>query len=158
MKIKQKKVYQRKAQVSLEFLVVVSMMLILFILMGIVVYQKYAQWSDLQLYLTGRNIAKNLAENINQVSTVGEGYSEYFTISPRYPGDEFNITFKRREPTVFVNVDVMSWQAPLLTAEVYCCLKICDNSDPDKVVMKLNQTLKTRVINYQKKIYIGRIC
>ena len=147
-----------KGQVSLEFLIVTSLVLLVLVVMGIVLYQKYVEYADLRLYVTGRNIANTLAGNINQMSMVGDGYSESFSIQPRYSGDEYNITFKKNEPTVFVSVQEMTWQAPLLTTEVYCCLpRICTNF-PDKVVLYLNNTLNTRVINYQKKVYIGGVC
>jgi uncharacterized protein (UPF0333 family) len=147
-----------RGQVSLEFLIVTSVVLLVLVVMGIVLYQKYVEYADLRLYVTGRNIANTVAENINQMSMVGDGYSESFTITPRYSGDEYNITFKKNEPTVFVSVQEMTWQAPLLTTEVYCCLpKICTNY-ADKVVLYLNNTLSTRVINYQKKVYIGVVC
>ena len=149
---------KNKAQVSLEFLLVTSLVLLVLVVMGIVLYQKYIECSDLRLYVTGRNIANTLAGHINQMSMVGDGYSESFRIQPRYPGDELNITFKKKEPTVFVSAQEMTWQAPLLTTEVYCCMPaICQNS-PGKVVLYLNQTRTMRVINYQKKVYIGVVC
>jgi len=146
----------RKGQISLEFLVVSSLVLLVLIVMGIVIYQKYQEWSALSLHVTGRNIANNLAEGINQVTMVGEGYSQYMELHTRYPGDEFNITFMRNDPVVFVERE-MNWYSPLITTEVYCCLNIC-KTETDKVVMTLNSTLKTRVINYQNRIYIGTIC
>ena len=146
----------RKAQISLEFLIVTALVLLVFIVMGIVLYQKYADWSALSLHVTGRNIANNLAESVNQVTTVGEGYSQYLELHTRFPGDEFNITFMREDPVVFVERE-MNWHAPLLTTEVYCCLDICRESS-DRVVMTLNSSLKTKVINYQNKIYVGRTC
>lgn len=147
----------KKAQVSLEFLVVMGLVLLIFSVMGYVIYQKYIELSDLRLYMTGRRIANTLAENINQINIVGEGYSQYLTLYTRYPGDEFNITFYRNEPTVFVEKE-MTWHAPLLTTEVYCCLPNICEMDVTRTIMHLNSTLSTEVINYNNTVYIGKVC
>jgi len=150
---------KNKAQVSLEFIVILAIVILVFAVMGFVIYMKYVELSDLRLHMTGRRIANTLADNINQISIVGEGYSQFFTLYTRYPGDEFNITFYRKEPTVFVeNIEKeMTWYAPLLTTGVYCCLDICE-MDENRTMIHLNSTLTTEVINYNNTVYIGEIC
>jgi hypothetical protein len=148
---------KNKAQASLEFVIVMSIMLFVFAIMGFVIYQKYVELSDLRLYLTGRRVANTLADNINQVNIVGEGYSQRFTVYTRHPGDNFNVTFLRDEPVLVVENE-MTWYAPLLSTEIYCCLPdICEMGE-NKTIMRLNSTLTTEVINYNESIYIGMVC
>ncbi|MEA3255072.1 MAG: hypothetical protein U9Q22_04480 [Candidatus Altiarchaeota archaeon] len=147
---------KNKAQVSLEFLVVLAIILTLFIILCSVIHQKHMDLSNLRLHMTGQRIANTLAENINQINTVGAGYSQYFTLYTRHPKDEFNITFYKNEPMVFVKKG-LTWGAPLLTPEVYCCLDLCE-VDENKTILHLNSTLTTEVINYNGKIFIGADC
>lgn len=147
---------KNKAQVSIEALVVFALILLVFTAMGVVIHQKSLDVSDLRVHIIQRRIANTLAENINQMNIVGEGYSQHFTLYTRYPGDEFNITVYRGEPTVFVEKELTE-HAPLLTSEVYCCLDICE-MDENKTVMHLNSTLTLEVINDRGKIFIGGVC
>ena len=146
-----------KGQISLEFLIVTSLVLLILVVMGMVIFQKYSEWSALRLHVTGRNLADNLADGINEISIVGHGYSQYVTLYTRYPGDEFNVTFKEGNPIVFVEQE-MTWHAPLLTSEVYCCLpNVCETAG-DKTIVHINNTQSMRIINYQNKVYLGQIC
>jgi uncharacterized protein (UPF0333 family) len=94
---------KNKAQVSLEYLIVTSLVLLFLVVMGVILYQKYTEWADLRTQLAGRSAANTMAESINQVVTSGDGYWQTLSVRSRYPGDEFNITFKRNEPTVFID-------------------------------------------------------
>jgi hypothetical protein len=150
------KTKRNKGQLSLEFLIVTSLVLLVLIVMGMVVFQKYSEWSALRLHVTGRNIANNLADGINEISIVGHGYSQYVNLYVRYPGDDFNVTFKKGNPIVFVEQE-MTWHAPLLTSEVYCCTSLC-SVEGDKTMMHINATQAMRIINYRNRIYLGMIC
>ena len=146
-----------KAQVSLEYLIVTSLVLLFLVVMGVIIYQKYTEWADLRTHLTGRTAANTMAESINQVVTAGNGYWQTLSIRSRYPGDEFNITFKRNEPTVFIDLQDMTMHAPLLTTNISCCLPICTTVG-ETTILKLNTTLSTKVINHGNVIFIGQIC
>lgn len=146
-----------KAQVSLEYLIVTSLVLLFLVVMGVILYQKYTEWADLRTHLAGRAAANTMAESINQVVASGDGYWQSFTVRSRYPGDEFNITFKRNEPTVFIDLQDMTMHAPLLTSNVTCCLPAC-TYDGERTVLYMNTTLTSKVINYRNQIYIGSIC
>jgi hypothetical protein len=98
-----------------------------------------------------------MAESINQVVTAGDGYWQTFSLRSRYAGDEFNLTFKRNEPTVFVELQDMTMHAPLLTTNVTCCLPIC-TTDGEKTIVYLNTSMSSKVINRHNQIYIGETC
>lgn len=146
-----------KAQVSLEYLIVTSLVLLFLVVMGVILYQKYTEWADLRTHLSGRSAANTMAESINQVVIAGDGYWQTLTVRSRYVGDEFNITFKRNEPAVFIDMHDMTMHAPLLTANVSCCLSIC-TFDGERTILPVNTTLSTRVINRHNQIYIGAVC
>lgn len=148
---------KNKAQVSLEYLIVTSLILLFLVVMGVILYQKYTEWADLRMHLAGRTAANTMAESINQVVTSGDGYWQTFSVRSRYPGDEFNITFKRNEPTVFIDMQDMTMHAPLLTMNVTCCLPICVING-EKTILQLNNTLTTKVINRGNVIFIGQVC
>jgi len=146
-----------KAQVSLEYLIITSLLLLILIAMGIVLYQKYSEWADLRTHLAERTATNTIAETINQVVSSGDGYWQTFTVYSRYTGDEFNITFKRSEPAVFIETEDMTMHAPLLTANVTCCLPQC-TSDGERTTLYLNAALSSKVINRRNQIYIGQTC
>ena len=148
-----------KAQVSLEYLIVTSLVLLFLVVMGVVIYQKYTEWADLRTHLTGRTAANTMAESINQVVAEGDGYWQTLSVRSRYPGDEFNITFKRNEPTVFIDLQDMTMHAPLLTTNVSCCLPTCVFEPVNgTTILHLNTTLSTKVINHGNVIFIGQVC
>jgi uncharacterized protein (UPF0333 family) len=148
---------KNKAQVSLEYLIVTSLVLLFLVVMGVILYQKYTEWADLRTQLAGRSAANTMAESINQVVTSGDGYWQTLSVRSRYPGDEFNITFKRNEPTVFIDMQDMTMHAPILTTNITCCLSICTTSG-EKTTLRLNNTLSTKVINQGNVIFIGQLC
>jgi uncharacterized protein (UPF0333 family) len=150
---------KNKAQVSLEYLIVTSLVLLFLVVMGVILYQKYTEWADLRTQLVGRSAANTMAESINQVVTAGDGYWQTLSVRSRYKGDEFNITFKRNEPTVFIDMQDMTMHAPLLTTNITCCLSICVNEPVSgKTILPLNNTLSTKVINRGNVIFIGQVC
>jgi hypothetical protein len=152
---------KNKAQVSLEYLIVTSLVLLFLVVMGVILYQKYSEWADLRTQLAGRSAANTMAESINQVVASGDGYWQTLSVRSRYPGDEFNLTFKRNEPTVFIDMQDMTLYAPLLTTNITCCPPLCvitGSGDNMKTILPLNNTLSTKVINRGNVIFIGRVC
>lgn len=152
---------KNKAQVSLEYLIVTSLVLLFLVVMGVIISEKYTEWADLRTQLVGRSAANTMAESINQVVLSGDGYWQTLSVRSRYVGDEFNITFKRNEPTAFIEMQDMTMHAPLLTTNITCCPPLCvivGSGDNMKTILPLNTTLSTRVINHGNVIFIGQVC
>jgi hypothetical protein len=147
---------KNKAQASVEFLVVVSMLLILLGVAGMGLYKMYTEYVDLSLEMMGRDITLRTAENINQLVIVGDGYQKNFYLNTRYPGDEFNITISKTDQGVFVENE-RRWSLPLLTNKVYCCNLSC-GTDGENMTVRLNTTQMVRMVNYQNMIFIGQKC
>lgn len=146
-----------KGQVSLEYLIVTSLVLLFLVAMGIILYQKYTEWADLRTYLAERTVVNTVADSINQVVIAGDGYWQTFTISSGYPGVVFNVTFKPNEPTVFISMQGMTMHAPLLTSNISCgtnyssCITTADGT----VIIQLNNTLYMQASNYHNQIAIS---
>jgi hypothetical protein len=144
-------------QASVEFLVVVSMLLILLGVAGMGLYKMYTEYADLSLEMMGRDITLRMAENINQLVIVGDGYQKNFYLNTRYIGDEFNITISKTGQGVFVENEDRRWSLPLLTNKVYCCNVSC-STDGENMTLRLNTTQMVRMVNYQNMIFIGQKC
>jgi hypothetical protein len=142
-----------RGQVSLEYLVVLSLILLFFVIMGVMLYQKYAEWANLRTYLAGRTAANTLAETIDQAVMSGDGYWQTFTIHSRYPGDEYNITFASKNPTVFVETEGMTLHAPILTGNINCTFSACSKTE-DGFLLRLNDTVYLRASNRRNQIYL----
>ena len=145
-----------RGQVSIEYLIVASLVLLFLVVMGVMLYQKYTEWADMRTYLAGRTAAITTAESIDQVATAGDGYWQTFTIRSRYVGDEFNVTFKPNNPTVFIEMQGMTMHVPLLTSNISCNIPAC-NTTPEGIVLHLNNTASLRVINNHNQIYIDQV-
>jgi len=146
----------RKAQISVEFMVVTSIVLLTFMVMSFIIYFKYVEYSDLSLDLRGKEIAKKFAENINQMVIVGDGYAKYISLQVRYPGDEYNITVWRDKPELLVE-NRWDWSVPLLTSKVYSCLPEAV-STCEKTVITVNSSKRIPIENHNNRVYIGPIC
>lgn len=116
----------RRAQVSIEFLVVASVILLLFVIMGYVINQKMRQAYDIKLDVEGQSVANDIAAVINQVVSVGDGFSQKLVL----PADVmdtgvYHVRFYADDPTVYVEAGGMTWSAPLYTTNVSCAIDEC---------------------------------
>jgi len=145
-----------RAQASIEFLVVVSILLLLLGVVGVGLYKMYVEYADLSLEMMGRDITLRMAENINELVIVGDGYSKNFNLNTRYPGDEFNITISKTDRGVFVE-STRTWSMSLLTNKVYCCNLSC-STDGENMTIRLNTTQMVQMVNYQNMIFVGQNC
>lgn len=155
---------RRQGQVSIEFLVVLAMVLMLFVIMGYVIHQKYVRSDDLKTELHGKRIVYAVAESINKISTVGDGYSQYLDLPGGLSGNrEYSIVFYRGEPKIFlqgsslVGGSTMVWSAPLFNQEIYCVLGECNNrcnKTRDQLCLQVNDSLKIRASNYEGAVYL----
>ncbi len=136
----------------MEFLIVISLVLIIFMIMNLVIYQKYVAVTDLKKNLEGRHTAKTIAENINEISSLGQGYSQYFTLLAAIYGDSYIVEFYKNEPTVFVKSE-MTWSAPLFTANITCLMNTCETVG-NVTVINVDSTKKVKVSNHEGIIYL----
>ncbi len=136
----------------MEFLISISLVLIIFMIMGIVIYQKYVGVTDTKIDIAGRHTADTIAENINEISSVGNGYSQFFTLPGEIYGDSYTVEFYKNEPAVFVKSG-MTWSSPLFTTNITCLMSICETSG-DITRINLNSTKKVRISNHEGVVYL----
>ncbi len=118
----------KKAQVSLEFIITLSIVLILLVVMGVVIHQKNAEITAINIDVQGKRVTDSIADNINEIYTVGDGYSTTFSLPENLYGDTgYMVAFYRDEPRVSVETDNgFSWSRPLATHEICCGASLCN--------------------------------
>ncbi|MCX6695515.1 MAG: hypothetical protein NTU61_04405 [Candidatus Altiarchaeota archaeon] len=155
---------RKKGQASVEMVVTLGVILLVFILIGYVIFQRYSRTTDLKIYVTGQRIVNSLADNINSVNTIGDGYSMKVTLYPRmFSTLGYDIVFYRSEPTVFVHGEgfarsnILYFSSPISTSKVTCLMKECNNvcnNTESETCIKVNDTLNIMIVNYMNSIYI----
>jgi len=112
-----------KAQTSVEFMVVLGIVLVIFIIMGIVIFQKMAVSSGFKLESHGKRVLYSIAENINEMASVGDGYHKCVTLPGElYGGRLYQVLVYPDEATVFLETGDMIWSAPIATMNVSCSI------------------------------------
>lgn len=156
-----------KGQVSIEFIIVLAITVLIFMVMGIVIYQKYSRTAELKISMHGNRVARMIADNINEISAVGSGYSLILNLPARLEGGwNYTISFFRSEPTVFmhgggfIRGDILYWSAPLYTENIVCLLPECNNlcnATPDETCLKVgDDSIDVRVVNEDGIIFLTR--
>ncbi|MCK4491075.1 MAG: hypothetical protein KAU03_00520 [Candidatus Altiarchaeales archaeon] len=129
-----------KSQVSMEFLVTLSIVLLIFIVSLLVLFNKHVASNDLRLEISTKRLANTVADNINEISAVGPGYSQQFTIpGTLYGNREYSLVFYRHETRVEINAGETS-SSPLFTSNVGCSMTICNTSTKNITLTPTNQT------------------
>lgn len=142
-----------KAQVSIEFLVSFGVILLLFTLFSVIVYQKFVETNEIKIDLKGQRVSNSLAQAINEVYLAGEGASMDFTFPDKIVLSEYEVRFFDGEPTVFLSTERQSWSSPLLTPYINCTLSQCSYS-AGVTKLKINATLTINLVRREEKIYL----
>ncbi|MFH1721307.1 MAG: hypothetical protein ABH950_01740 [Candidatus Altiarchaeota archaeon] len=150
-----------RGQVSIEFMIVTSIILLLFVIMGYVVNQKMRQAHDLKLDISGDAVTDQIASAINEVVSVGDGFSQKLVLPSKiYSEDEYRVRFFPNDSSVYVEAGPMTWSAPLYTTGVSCAIEECRykcNETPEETCMQIlkNKTFELEVTNRLGKISMG---
>ncbi|VVB51106.1 Uncharacterised protein [uncultured archaeon] len=154
----------RTGQASVEFAVVIAAVFTIFIISGYVIYQKQVRSSDVKLQIEGDRILKIVAEAVNEVNIVGDGYHQTLTLPAQLYGDQpYEVFFVSDEPTVFmrggsfVGGTTHYWSAPLSSPLIYCprydCASRC-NQTLSETCLPITSETNVRVVNEHGKIYV----
>ena len=82
-----------KAQATLEMIVSVGLLLLIFIILSIMALEKSTDSSELKTFLDVKRTGESMKDNINMISQQGPGYYKYFSLPERTFGDyEYNVT------------------------------------------------------------------
>ncbi len=115
-----------KSQVSIEFLVTLSIILVISIVIGYLFYHKLVIITDIKKEIVAKRIIRGLAENMNDILMVGSGHSHQI-ILPKdiYGGGKYEIYFHNDEPSIFIKSGKINWFAPIFTQRIGCTMKRC---------------------------------
>ena len=148
-----------RAQVSMEFLITVFLIMLLFIIMGFFIYQKYVTSTYIKLNIAGQQLTNSIADSINEISAVGDGYYQYITLPASIYGESYTVRFYKNEPTIFVYTDVMSWSAPLVTSNIGCgrrgiCLTKYNDTNKE-IYMHITNRTEVKLVNRCGAVLFG---
>ena len=144
---------KRKAQASMEFLITMSLILIIFIIIGFVIFQKFNSTTYMKFDIRGQDVANSIADGINGMAIAGDGYYLYFTLPGDIQGMPYTVSFYVNESMLELNALDMTWASPMSTPRINCTMSIC-SSDDQKTVMSVNETRRITIENVDEVIYL----
>jgi hypothetical protein len=153
-----------RGQTSIELLIILSTVVVVMAVMGLFIYQKYVRGDELKILIHGRRIVNTVANNVDAINTVGDGYSQKMTLPPYLYGNrDYSISFFQNESTVYLQGGSflrgirLAWSAPLSTIKVWCLMSECNNicnRTPYETCLKVNDTMNIRVTNSEGIVYL----
>jgi len=115
-----------RGQASAEFIVVLGIIVLVLTVMSVAVQDRFSVTQAFKKDVSGRRLVNRLADNINQVVIVGDGFSQCVKLPGEFFASmDYKIEFPTDEPTVFLSAgrtpDVDStWSAPIVTVFADC--------------------------------------
>jgi hypothetical protein len=132
--------------------------------MGFFLYQKYVRSDELKILVHGNRVVNIIASNVNEINSVGSGYTQYFTLEDSlYGRRNYSVSFFQNESTVylrggsFVRGIELFWSAPISTINVGCLMSECNagcNKSTSEVCLMINDTMNVRVTNQDGVVYL----
>ena len=155
----------RKSQASVEFLVVLAVVLVIMVVMGFFVYQKFIRGDELKILINGIRVVNTVASSINEINAVGDGYSQNFDI-PRslYGSRDYKIRLFDNESAVYIEGGsflrgiTLVWSAPLGTQRVNCVMAECNtgcNRTTKDECLQVNDSMSIRAVNHNGIVYLA---
>ncbi len=106
-----------KGQGVPEFSVVISFVLLVFLVVLLIVFQKQTDAYQLQVYLDAKKVTQSIADNINMISRNGHGYYRYFSVPDYLRGyTEYNITVAGK--FLAIEYSTQTWATPIISNNV----------------------------------------
>ena len=107
----------RKGQGSPEFSVVISFVLLIFIIIMFISFERQDEAYRLQVFLDAKKTATSVADNINMISKNGHGYYRYFSIPETLHGfTDYDINIAQNY--LDINYSDQVWSTTLITQNV----------------------------------------
>lgn len=107
----------QKGQGAPEFNTVIAMVMLVFLIILIIVYQKQDDSLKLQKFLDAQKVTQSVADNINMMSRNGDGYYRYFSI-PKYLQGYTDYNLSVADNFLEITYAGETWSAGLLTSNV----------------------------------------
>lgn len=106
----------RSAQGSVEFMVIISIVGLIFIVVLFIITQKWQESNDFMTFIDAKKVANTLSTNINNLAQQGHGYWRSFYLPPRVNGYDYNISVT--ENNVLVEWQDQNYVMPIVTKKV----------------------------------------
>jgi hypothetical protein len=140
----------KRGQSGLEFMIVLSLVMVVFMIVGYIIYRDYVKSNDLKIYISGVRLANHIADQISAINAVQDGHSTKL-ILPRsvYGGINYTVNFYKNESAVFIEGSGFSsgsgvrYSSPISTSDVNCllpeCANICNVTDREQCLQVTHQ-------------------
>lgn len=145
-------------------MVILGVTLIIFIMLGYIVYRNYVKSSDLKVYIFGAHLANHLADNINTLNAVGMGYETKIMMPEKLYGHrDYKVSFFENESSVFLTGSSfakgheLTFSAPISMSSIHCLLPQCNgscNKSSIEECFEVNETMTIRLVRYVDGIYL----
>ncbi len=142
-----------KAQASAEFLVTLSLVLILFIIIGFILLQRFNATTYMKFDIEGQDVANSIAGGINEMAITGDGYYLYLDPPGDIQGMPYTVSFYVNESILELRVLDMTWASSLSTPRINCTLSIC-SFNGRKTTMQINESIRIKIENRDEVIYL----
>jgi|GEM_PF-4794895 len=153
-----------RGQASIEFMTILGIVLLIFVMLGLMVYGNYVKGNDLKIYIYGQRLANHIADHINTMNTVADGHSSAFWVPDYLWGSRmYNINFFKNESSIFVKGSTFTsgreiiYSSPITTNNLHCVLSQCTdrcNLTSDQYCVEVNSSIKIRLTKYIGAIYM----
>lgn len=155
---------KRRGQASLESMFVMGVLVMIFLLLGYTVYKNFVKTADLKLHIAGSRLSKSLADRINDLNALADGYSSHYSLPQNLVGGgSYTVDFYDNDSTVFIEGgsfstgDKLTFSSPISTSRVMCILPQCGytcNKTSSDQCLNVTDDTELRLVKYSGKIYL----
>jgi len=155
---------KRRGQTGVELMVVLGIVMILFIIIGFLVYRAYVRSNDLKIYVSGERLANRIADKINSLNAVSDGHMTTLSIPAELFGARnYTLKFYDNESAAFIEGSAFStgsdlrFSSPLSTSNVNCLLPECTrgcNATSSEQCLKVDEAMEITLKKHAGGIYL----
>ncbi len=100
-----------------EFTVVVTFVMLVFLIMLLVVFQKQSEAYNFQVFIDAKKVVSTIASNIDMIAQNGHGYYRYFFVPAQLHGyNDYDVEVKGN--FLWINYTDNTYSVPLITNNV----------------------------------------
>ncbi len=146
-------------------MVVVGVVLMVFIILGYVVYRNFVKSNDLKIHIDGTRVANHVADSINTVNVLGDGYSTTSMVpGTLYGGRPYTVNFYENESAVYLmgsgfsTGSELTFSSPLYTSQIECLLPGCAsgcNQTGGEQCLQVNDSMTVKLTGWGGSVYLS---
>lgn len=119
-----------------EFSVVVGFVVLIFLIIVLVVFQKQSEAFNFQVSIDAKKVTTTIADNINMLAQNGHGYYRYFSVPEQLYGLT-NYTINVDGNSLWISYLDETWSVQLLTNDI-AILNLTKGEDKQNCAINLN--------------------